>query len=269
MSHARAVCCFFVHGCQRLTRLLYKVILMLNTKHLLEQLLQSGSALLKQQNPTPQPASNSSAGGHSGNGANLLQQLSGMLSGKGGAALAGGALGLLLGSKSGRSLGGKVLTYGGLAALGTLAYQALKTYQQQQASPTTPQPLAQLSEPQQEQHCQVLLCALIAAAKADGHIDARERGLIDAEIAKLTTDSSAQQWVDRELQKPLDPAEIAALATDQSMKAEIFLASLLVVDEENFMEKAYLQELARQLQLDPALQTALRQQVTQVITASQ
>lgn len=243
---------------------------MLNTKHLLEQLLQSGSSLLKQQNPSSQQTSTASTGGHSGNGASLLQQVSGMLSGKGGAALAGGALGLLLGSKSGRSIGGKVLTYGGLAALGTLAYQALKTYQQQQQATTpAPQPLAQLSAPQQQQHCQVLLCALIAAAKADGHIDARERGLIDAEIAKLTTDTNAQQWIDRELQKPLDPAEIAALATDQSMKAEIFLASLLVVDEENFMEKAYLQELARQMQLDPALQTALRQQVQQAIAASQ
>ena len=49
----------------------------------------------------------------------------------------------------------------------------------------------------------------------------------------------------------------------------IFLASLLVVDEENFMEKAYLQELARQMQLEPALQTALRQQVQQAIATSQ
>jgi len=240
---------------------------MLNTKHLLEQLLQSGSALLKQQPPAKQPAT--SSGGHAGAGSGLLQQVSGMLGGKGGAALAGGALGLLLGSKSGRNIGGKVLTYGGLAALGTLAYQALKNYQQQQATTTAPQPLEQLSAPQQEQHCQVLLCALIAAAKADGHIDGRERGLIDAEIAKLTADTRVQQWVDRELQKPLDPAEIAALATDQSMKAEIFLASLLVVDEENFMEKAYLQELARQMQLEPALQTALRQQVQQAIAAGQ
>jgi uncharacterized membrane protein YebE (DUF533 family) len=242
---------------------------MLNTKHLLEQLLQSGSALLKQQNPAQQPAASSGAGGHAGTGSSLLQQVSGMLSGKGGAALAGGALGLLLGSKSGRNIGGKVLTYGGLAALGTLAYQALKNYQQQQATAVAPQPLEQLSAPQQEQHCQVLLCALIAAAKADGHIDARERGLIDAEIAKLTADTRVQQWVDSELQKPLVPAEIAALAKDQSMKAEIYLASLLVVDEENFMEKAYLQELARQMQLDPALQTALRQQVQQAIAASQ
>ena len=43
------------------------------------------------------------------------------LSGKAGAALGGGAIGLLLGSKKGRKMGGKILTYGGLAALGVAA----------------------------------------------------------------------------------------------------------------------------------------------------
>ena len=254
---------------------------MLNTKHLLEQLLQSGSALLKSQSSS-QSYKSASSQEHQHQHGGIVQQVSGMLGGKGGAALGGGALGLLLGSKSGRKMGGKVLTYGGLAALGVLAYQALKNYQQPGQSanaqapaplPTqqsfTQQPFTQLPTQQQEQHCQVILTALIAAAKADGHIDARERGLIDAEIAKLTADRNAQQWVERELQKPLDPAEIAALATDQSLAAEIFLASVLVVDEENFMEKAYLQELARLMRLDLGLQTELRQQVQQAIIASQ
>lgn len=246
---------------------------MLNTKHLLEQLLSSGSALLKSQSSSHPAQSPSSQPQQDGG---ILQQVSGLLSGKGGAALGGGALGLLLGSKSGRKMGGKVLTYGGLAALGVLAYQALKNYQQHpqrtNVSPTSAQPICQpftqLPTPQQQHHCQVILTALIAAAKADGHIDARERALIDAEIAKLTSDRELQQWVERELQKPLDPAEIAALATDQSLAAEIFLASVLVVDEENFMEKAYLQELARLMRLDADLQSALRQQVQQAIAAN-
>ncbi len=251
---------------------------MLNTKHLLEQLLQSGNALLKSQS-SPQSYKSTSPHQHheQHQHGGILQQVSAMLSGKGGAALGGGALGLLLGSKSGRKMGGKVLTYGGLAALGVLAYQALKNYQQQSQStntaPATPlptqQPFTQLPPQQQEQHCHVILTALIAAAKADGHIDARERHLIDAEIAKMTADRNVQQWVERELQKPLDPADVAALATDQNLAAEIFLASVLVVDEENFMEKAYLQELARLMQLDLTLQTELRRQVQQAIIASQ
>jgi uncharacterized membrane protein YebE (DUF533 family) len=45
------------------------------------------------------------------------------------------------------------------------------------------------------------------------------------------------------------------------MGAEMYLASLLVVDEQNYMEKAYLTELARQLELDPSLVSELQTQV--------
>lgn len=252
----------------------------MNMKSLLNQLLGSGSDLLQGKSSGQpgygQPSSqhSSSYGSKQSSGSDISSQLSSLLSGKGGAALAGGALGLLLGSKSGRKMGGKVLTYGGLAALGALAFKAYQNYQQQQgttaqstnpAQPVYPaQPLEQLPAPAQEAHSKAILVALIAAAKADGHIDDRERQLIDGEIAKITHDNSLQQWFDSELKKPLDPADIARYATDTSMASEMFLASVLVVDEENFMEKSYLQELARQLQLPPELQQSLRAQVAEV-----
>ena len=109
-----------------------------------------------------------------------------------------------------------------------------------------------------------LLRALIGAAKADGHIDDRERELIDAEVAKLTNDPQTLQWFDAELRKPLDPAEVASAAQTPEMAAEMYLASLLVVDEQSFMEKAYLQELSSQLKLDPQLIAELDHQVQQV-----
>ena len=37
----------------------------------------------------------------------------------------------------------------------------------------------------------------------------------------------------------------------------MYLASVMMVDQENFMERAYLDELARQLRLDPGLRQAL------------
>ena len=72
-----------------------------------------------------------------------------------------------------------------------------------------------------------------------------------------------QQWFDRELNKPLDPSEIASAASTPEMAAEMYLASVLIVDEENFMERSYLQELASQLQLDPALKAELEKEVRQ------
>lgn len=189
-----------------------------------------------------------------------------MLSGAGGGALAAGAIGLLLGNKKARKFGGKAVTYGGLAALGVLAYKAYSNWQAQQADAPQqpPQTVDRLPPAQVEEHSQAILKALVAAAKSDGHIDARERQLIDAEVAKLTDDGELQRWLDAELNKPLDPAEVAVAAKTPEMAAEMYLASVLMVDEEHFMERAYLEELARQLKLAPQLKAELESQVRAV-----
>lgn len=215
---------------------------MLN-KEFLSKLLASGGGDLKQ--------SSTGSGG--------IEQL---LKGKGGAALAGGALGYLLGSKKGRKMGGKVLTYGGLAALGVLAYKAYGNWQQQQQNTSVaPQTVDRLPEPAAEQHCKAILVAIIAAAKADGHIDERERELIEQEVNRLAADPALRRFVDTELKKPLDPTAVAALASTPELATEIYLASVLVIDEESFMERSYLTELAKQLQLPEGLQQELRSQV--------
>jgi uncharacterized membrane protein YebE (DUF533 family) len=175
-------------------------------------------------------------------------------------ALTGGALGLLLGrNKSTR----KLATYGGLAALGVMAYKAYGDYklQQEGASRAEPQTVDRLPPPQAEQHSQAILKALVAAAKADGHVDARERQVIEGEFARINQDASVQTWLHHELEKPLDPAEVAKAGTTPEIASEMYLASLLVADQQNFMERAYLDELARQLKLDDALKARLEQQL--------
>lgn len=178
-------------------------------------------------------------------------------------ALVGGALGLLLGNRKARKMGGKVAVYGGLAALGVMAYKAYGEYQKQKSGagtmPATP-PTA-LPPPDVESHSQAILKALIAAAKADGHVDDRERELIEGEFRRIDADPQTQQWLHAELQKPLDPAEIARAATTPALASEMYLASLLAADEQNFMERAYLDELARQLKIDDALKAKLEQQL--------
>ena len=180
-------------------------------------------------------------------------------------ALVGGALGLLLGNRKARKMGGKVAVYGGLAALGVMAYKAYGEYQKQKSGVTmgttpAPQPSA-LPPPDAESHSQAILKALTAAAKADGHVDDRERELIEGEFRRIDADPQTQQWLHAELQKPLDPAEIARAATTPALASEMYLASLLAADEQNFMERAYLDELARQLKIDDALKAKLEQQL--------
>ncbi|MCJ1888340.1 tellurite resistance TerB family protein [Pseudomonas sp. LA21] len=235
----------------------------MNTRGLLDQLLKSGQDLLQNKGVARQDGGQPSSSGKGG------LDLGSLLSGAGGGALAAGALGLLLGSKKARKMGGKVVTYGGLAALGVLAYKAYGDWQQKQASAprTEPQTVDRLPPAQAEQHSHAILRAIVAAAKADGHIDDRERQLIDGEIAKLTGDVELQGWLDRELAKPLDPAEVARAATSEEMAAEMYLASLLMIDETNFMERAYLDELARQLSLDAGLKVELEAQARKALDA--
>ncbi|MEZ0470602.1 tellurite resistance TerB family protein [Luteimonas salinilitoris] len=188
--------------------------------------------------------------------------LGGMLNadfGKG--AIAGGALGLLLG---GNRKTRKLATYGGLAAIGMMAYRAYGDYKQQQGAPAEPETVDRLPPPQAELHSEAILKALVAAAKADGHIDAREREAIEGEFSRLDSGADVQRWLHAELEKPLDPAEVARAAATPEIASEMYLASLMAVDEQNYMERAYLDELARQLGLDDALKVKLEAQLRAV-----
>jgi uncharacterized membrane protein YebE (DUF533 family) len=100
---------------------------------------------------------------------------------------------------------------------------------------------------------------MIGAAKADGHIGPEERALLETELSKLSSDAQDRRWLEAELSRPLDPSVIAQAAQTPEMAAEMYLASLLVVDEESYMERAYLDELARQLKLQPGLKEQLEQ----------
>ena len=219
----------------------------MSARQLLDQLLQSGQGLLSDTTNRVQNATG-------GKGSSLL-------SGLGGGALGAGALGLLMGSKKARKIGGKVAMYGGMAALGALAYRAYGDWQRNQAGAPAapPQTLDRLPAPEAEQHSNAVLTAMIGAAKADGHIGPEERALLETEMAKLSGDAQDRRWLETELARPLDPAQIAQSARTPEMAAEMYLASLLVVDEESYMERAYLDELARQLKLEPGLKEQLEQ----------
>lgn len=223
----------------------------MDTRQLLDQLLHAGRDTLSQ--------TSSSTSGQK----DYMASMSELIKNNGGGLAAGGVLGLLLGTKRGRKQSGRLLKYGSLAALGVMAYKAYNHWQAQQPAGTSERavPLANLTDRQVEQHSQAVLCAMIAAAKADGHIDTRERELIDKGLAALTQDETLRRWFDAQLNQPLDPAAVAQHSESPEMASEMYLASLLVVDEQNYMERAYLDELARQLGLSDALQQQLAQQV--------
>ncbi|MNV65973.1 Inner membrane protein YebE [compost metagenome] len=168
------------------------------------------------------------------------------------------------GAPQSRSGGGT--NYAALASLGMMAFQAYQAWQRSQASQQQPAPqqamrtVDMLAGPEVEEHSHAILRALIAAAKADGRIDEAEKHMISAEIGKHTNDPQLQQWLDDEVAKPLDPADVAQSATDPGMAAEMYLASVMLVDDQQDAERSYLDELAAALSIDPDLQVHLEQQ---------
>jgi len=200
----------------------------MDTRQLLDQLLGAGKSLLNETGVTTP---------------------GGSITDYGKGAAAGGLLGLLLGSKTGR----KLATYGGLATLGAVAWQA---YSQSRSRVNGDEARA-LVEPLPSES-RVVLRAILNAARVDGHIDERERDLIDKEIARLGGDASLRDWVEAELRQPLDPYAIAAdVAGNPLLASEVYLASLLVIGEADFLERAYLDRLAENLALDADLKQRL------------
>lgn len=159
--------------------------------------------------------------------------------------------------KMAKKMGSGALKVGGAAALGALAYKVYNDWQSKQDA----QGVNETFDPDDNKHAKLILKAMIGAAKADGHVDEKEMARIEQALTEMGADDHVRQLVHQELHKPLDPAEIAHLATSPQQASEIYLASLIVADEQNFMEKAYLQELAKQLNLSPEVTHQLEAQL--------
>lgn len=234
----------------------------MNTTSLLDQLLKTGRSMLESAAGSDRGRSAGGSGGLGGALGGVLGSVTGAASGDlGRGALMGGALGLLLGNKRVRKLGGNALAYGGIAALGAVAYHAYTQWQREHAAAPAPDiarsAAGQLTAAETEVHSRAALKALVAAAKADGHIDDQERAHIEAELARLDGDAELRGWLDQELRRPLDPADVARAATTPELASEMYLVSVLVADDQSPMERMYLDELARQLKLDAGLKAQL------------
>lgn len=181
--------------------------------------------------------------------------------------LAAGALaGLLLGTGTGRKLTGSALKLGGLAAVAGLAYKAYQNYstgaqpdaeaagkEPELLPPPAESPFNPAQAPQGEAgFALVIVRAMIAAARADGHIDAAERARIADRLRLSGIGSEAESFLMAELEAPLDLDAIVAAAETEAQKVELYTASRLAIDPDTRAERGYLDLLAGRLKLpDP------------------
>ena len=164
----------------------------------------------------------------------------------------GALAGALLGG--GRSSARGAIGGGGLAMLASLAIAALRKAGQTPQS--TPRALLEPQTPEDqqalEQDAEIVVKAMINAAKADGRIDDNE---IQKIVGKLQEDGLTEEEKElfmTEAGKPMDiDAVIASAGGRPEMAAQIYSASLLAIEVDTPAEQQYMQQLAQGLGLDP------------------
>lgn len=174
----------------------------------------------------------------------------------GGGTAAAGLLSVLFGRKKGKGM--SWVQAGSMAALGALAYHGYQKYQESQKGAKgevldkaafTP------NVANEEQNSRVILRALIAAAAANGEIDAAERALI---LQENGGDVEAAQWLEHEAKHPVGIAELAQeVGSNTALAAEVYLAARMVCGEIDRKEAVFLSQLAHALNLDDKLVESL------------
>ena len=216
------------------------------------------------------------SGGFGQTVSNMASQIPGGLAG---GAAAGGVMALLMGNKSARKIAGKAATYGGAALLGGMAFKAYQNWQGSQqnpaatampeqgpADPSSFHQRAISQQPDQSANPElVLVKAMIAAAKADGHIDADEQQRIFQAVEKTGMSASEKGLIFDYLQKDIPIFELTSGVSGIEMKAEIYLASCLVITPDHPAERTHLDNLAMALQLPEGLPGQLEQQAHEAL----
>ena len=132
------------------------------------------------------------------------------------------------------------------------------------ADPWAPVAAAPEEEPSAETaEALLMLRAMIAAAKADGAIDAEERGRIAAQLDGAGLSAAARDTVLADFDKPLPPAALAKRASDPMLAAQLYAAAVVGAGEIAAAERAWLDEFAKALELDRAAAAAIEARLTQ------
>ena len=177
-----------------------------------------------------------------------------LLSSGAAAGAAGGLVAAALTSKAGRKVGNSALKMGGVAAVAALAYAAYERHRRGRDVPLAGGPslafLPPAADPEPRRALgMALVRTMIAAARADGKLDARETRSVSAAIQRLDLDADEKALVLDELGRSTSLDEIVASARTPEQAAELYTAALLAIEVDTDEERAWLAELAGRLEL--------------------
>jgi uncharacterized membrane protein YebE (DUF533 family) len=102
---------------------------------------------------------------------------------------------------------------------------------------------------------------MIAAARADGALDAEERAAIAGQLDQAELDDEARELVLAEFASPAPLEALAAEITDPVLAAQVYAACVLAVGQPSSAERAWLDALARRTGLAPETVAAIERRL--------
>jgi uncharacterized membrane protein YebE (DUF533 family) len=111
------------------------------------------------------------------------------------------------------------------------------------AAPPAPPPPETVGA--EEREALLIIRAMIAAARADGTLDADERAAIAGQLDQAGLDQEARDLVLREFASPASLDALAREIADPVLAAQVYAACVLAVGQASEPERAWLAELAR------------------------
>lgn len=175
-----------------------------------------------------------------------------------------GLIGLLFGNSHTRKGIVKAGSYAALAGAAWLAYnrwQQAKNGVSPQNSNFDPQAqhdaITYANDSLTDDKIMLLTQAMVFAARADGQIDTNERAQIHKGLERLEHGADADKLINEWLNVPLNPQILADQINDSQHAAEVYMASLSIIEADHFLEQAYMQQLAKALNLPDELKHQL------------
>ena len=168
----------------------------------------------------------------------------------------------MIGSRGGRRFIGNVAQAGAVAALGALAYKAWMGRHGKAVGDNPVKEAAAAGFPidtsSDPEFALAIIRVMLAAAYADGGIEAHERNAVDSAMAKANLTDEERAMLKNELPAQATMSFLAAAAKTPNHAAELYAAAAAAAGDLNVREATFLANLAEALGLNSDEAAAIR-----------
>jgi uncharacterized membrane protein YebE (DUF533 family) len=164
-----------------------------------------------------------------------------------------------VGKSRGIALGAARL--GGIALIGMLAYKAYHNHQSgkplldmgQGGAKAAPGAAPFDFTAATDDDALLFARTMVAAATADGPLDARERARLLKAMSQAGIDAQSTRWLEDELESPASVEDIADRVQTPEKAALVYAAARLAIDPDTLQEREFLRQLAESLDVPPEM----------------